>query len=318
MQTLLDQLNPRAAALCEQTVNQAELLDVRVHEIGGATVLDFAVDRPGTLQAGIRLAEICLAGLANVDITAASTADFPFPRIATKTDFPLAACMASQYAGWPFSHEKYFAMASGPARMLRGKEDLLVAYGLTGRSETAVAVFESNQLPSASAIAEFSKSCDVDPSNVSICIARTASFPGTIQVVARSVETMLHKLHELKFDLNTIRCGMGSAPLPPIATDDLTSLGWTNDAILYGGLVTLWVETTDAAIESVIDRLPSSSSPDFGKPFLNLFNRYEQDFYKIDKLLFSPAMVTIHNLTSGKTYPGGSIRQDILRTSFGM
>ena len=167
------------------------------------------------------------------------------------------------------------------------------------------------------AIAEFAETCQVNPNHVTICIARTASFPGSIQVVARSVETTLHKLHELKFDLNTIRGGMGSAPLPPIAADDLTALGWTNDAILYGGIVNLWVETADAAIEDVLDRLPSASSPDFGEPFLDVFNRYEKDFYKIDKLLFSPAMVTINNVTSGKTFCVGSIRHDIMRASFG-
>ena len=32
--------------------------------------------------------------------------------------------MASQYAGWPISVGKYFAMGSGPMRAARGGEDL--------------------------------------------------------------------------------------------------------------------------------------------------------------------------------------------------
>ena len=40
-------------------------------------------------------------------------------------------------------------------------------------------------------------------------------------MVARSVETALHKLHELKFDLNQIVSAFGTAPLPPVATKDL-------------------------------------------------------------------------------------------------
>jgi len=151
-----------------------------------------------------------------------------------------------------------------------------------------------------------------------LCIARTASLPGTVQVVARSVETALHKLHELEFDLSTIKTGFGSAPLPPVANDDLTALGWTNDAILYGGNVDLSVATTDEAIEKVIDRVASMASPDFGTPFLEIFQRYDKDFYKIDKRLFSPAQITIKNISTGCVFRSGEIRNDILRQSFSL
>jgi len=153
---------------------------------------------------------------------------------------------------------------------------------------------------------------------VTLCIARTASLPGTVQVVARSVETALHKLHELDFDLATVKNGFGSAPLPPIANDDLTSLGWTNDSILYGATVNLFVETTDAGIEKVIDLIPSMASSDFGTPFLDIFNRYDKDFYKIDKLLFSPAQIVINNMTTGRVFQSGKIRNDILRKSYSL
>ena len=80
----------------------------------------------------------------------------------------------------------------------------------------------------------------------------------------------------------------------------------------------LVVETDDASIESVLQQIPSCSSCDFGKPFLEIFNAYEKDFYKIDKLLFSPAQVVINNVTSGRTFIAGAIRNDLLRKSFGM
>jgi methenyltetrahydromethanopterin cyclohydrolase len=111
---------------------------------------------------------------------------------------------------------------------------------------------------------------------------------------------------------------MGAAPLPPIPADDLTALGWTNDAILYGGSVQLWVETTDEAIGSVLNSLPSSSSPDFGEPFQTTFERYQRDFYRIDKLLFSPARVVFNNLSSGRVFECGEVRADILKQSFGL
>lgn len=316
--TLLDQLNTNSQALCRDTAHQSARLSVEVHNIAEATVLDFAVQRHGTIAGGIRLAEICLAGLADVKINPPAKSELPLPSISVATDFPLAACIASQYAGWPFSTENYFAMCSGPARMLRGQESILLEHGLKTSAPLAIGIFESNQLPDADAVQSFADECQTETNQVTICVARTASFPGSLQVVARSIETTLHKLHELKFDLTTIRSGFGTAPLPPIAADDLTALGWTNDCILYGCQVNLWVETEDVTIEAVLTDLPSSGSRDFGSPFLEIFKRYNKDFYKIDKMLFSPAQVIINNLKTGNTFVCGELRNDILRSSFGI
>jgi methenyltetrahydromethanopterin cyclohydrolase len=147
-------------------------------------------------------------------------------------------------------------------------------------------------------------------------VARTASLAGTVQVVARSVETCLHKLHELGFDLSRVQSGYGLAPLPPVAADDLTGIGRTNDAVLYGGAVTLWVRGDDASLEALGPRVPSCSSSDHGQPFVTVFEKYGRDFYKIDPLLFSPAEVTFVNLDTGRTYRFGQLRADVLRQSF--
>src|SRR5439155_16234806 len=80
---------------------------------------------------------------------------------------------------------------------------------------------------------------------ITLLAAPAASLAGNLQVVARSLETALHKLHELKFDLNQVVAGFGSAPLPPVARDELGAIGRTNDAILYGGRVNLWVQAED-------------------------------------------------------------------------
>ena len=77
--------------------------------------------------------------------------------------------------------------------------------------------------------------CGVAPDWLTLLVARTASIAGTVQIVARSVETAMHKLHVLGFDLHANRAAIGNAPLPPVANDDLIAIGWTNDAILYGG-----------------------------------------------------------------------------------
>ncbi len=315
--TLKTTLNQRALSLIETALQDSHSYIVPVDVSGGATVIDFAIDREGSMADGVTLAKICMADLADVTITPADSKDLPLQYVNVTTDFPVLACMASQYAGWPLAEGKFFAMCSGPARSLRGKEDVLKELDLIHKSDVAVGVLETGTVPTAEAIAKFASDCAVSESKVTLCVARTASLPGTIQVVARSVETAMHKLHELGFDLLSVKSGSGSAPLPPIANDDLTALGWTNDAILYGGCVKLSVDTNDEAITRILDQVPSSSSSDFGTPFLDIFNSYDKDFYKIDKLLFSPAKVVINNLRSGNTFEAGSIHIDIMQKSFG-
>ena len=136
-------------------------------------------------------------------------------------------------------------------------------------------------------------------------------------MVARSLETALHKLHELKFDLGQVLSGYGVAPLPPVAPDEGKAIGWTNDAILYGGRVVLWVRADDALLDQVGPKVPSTASPDHGAPFAEVFRRYGGDFYKIDPHLFSPAVVEFRNLKTGRVHMFGRTEPDLLRRSFG-
>jgi methenyltetrahydromethanopterin cyclohydrolase len=137
-----------------------------------------------------------------------------------------------------------------------------------------------------------------------------------MQVVARSLETALHKLHELKFDLNQVVSGFGSAPLPPVAKDELGAIGRTNDAILYGGRVTIWVQAEDDQLTEVGPKVPACASEDYGAPFATIFERCNMDFYKIDPMLFSPAEIVLSNLKTGRSFAFGRVRADVLYQSF--
>jgi methenyltetrahydromethanopterin cyclohydrolase len=225
--------------------------------------------------------------------------------------------MAAQYAGWHIAADRYFAMGSGPMRAARGREELFDSIGHRESAEEVIGVLESSQIPPDEVCAEIARQCGVKPGRLTLLVARTASLAGTIQVVARSVETCLHKLHELNFDLTCVASGHGIAPLPPVAADDLVGIGRTNDAVLYGGQVFLWVRGDDQQLKEVGPRIPSSSSPDHGVPFAEIFERYERDFYRIDPLLFSPAVVTVNNLTSGSSFRFGQLCPDVIRGSFG-
>lgn len=311
------QPNQLALQLFEMAIADRDALEIKLDSKSGSRILDFAVGRPGRLNAGVLLARICMGGLAQIKVRDADDS-LGLRLVEVCTDEPLLSCIGSQYAGWPISSVDYFAMGSGPLRMLRGKEEILVAYDLSALPQQAVGVLESNQLPQEATVEQMAAECGIDTRSLNVCVARTASWPGSVQVVARSIEVAMHKLNELEFDLKTICSGTGNAPLPPLAEDDMTALGWTNDAILYGGRVELVVDTSDDAVSSVIDRLPSSSSSEFGEPFLDIFERYNKDFYKIDKMLFSPASVRIENQATGTIWDVGAIRHDVLRRSFGI
>jgi methenyltetrahydromethanopterin cyclohydrolase len=312
------QLNELALRRCQPLLERSEEFGVgRLRDETGACILDCGVDAPGGLASGVELAEVCLAGLGQVALVPSRPEVWPGPAVQVRTDHPVAACMASQYAGWQIASEKFHAMGSGPMRAARGREELFNSIGFLEQAERIVGVLESRKLPDTSVCTRIARECSVGPERVTLLIAPTASLAGSVQIVARTIETCLHKMHELGFDLSRVAAGYGIAPLPPVAADDLTAIGRTNDAVLYGGEVTLWVRGDDRALRELGPRIPSCSSADHGVPFAEIFERYERDFYRIDPLLFSPACVTLINLDSGRSHCFGQVVPEVLRQSFG-
>jgi methenyltetrahydromethanopterin cyclohydrolase len=282
----------------------------------GTDILDCGVKATGGLEAGRRLAEICMAGCGRADIVHGSVGNWRGPVVVVRTDEPVLACLASQYAGWQITGEKFFAMGSGPMRAAAGKEAIFEHLDYREKPDRVVGVLETSKLPPDEVCQRIAADCGVSPKDVVLLVARTASIAGTVQIVARTVETALHKLHTIGYDVKNVVSGMGSAPLPPVAADDLVGIGRTNDAVLYGGEVTLWVRDEDARIAEIGPKVPSCASADFGEPFGAVFERYGRDFYKIDPLLFSPAVITLVNLSSGRAQRFGEVREDVLERSF--
>jgi methenyltetrahydromethanopterin cyclohydrolase len=302
-------LNERAAAVFERMVEAADVLEVAADRLpNGVAVLDAGVEVPGSLEAGRLFAEVCLAGLGDVRFRQLELDGLTLPGVEVNVSRPVLACMASQYAGWAVKVGKYFAMGSGPARALFAGEPLFETLQYRDEGALAVLALETRELPTAEVAEWVAGKCGVAPQGLRLLAAPTASLAGSVQIAARIVETGLHKLHEVGFDLGAVRSGFGTCPLAPVAADDLAAIGRTNDGVLYGGRAWYTVATDDAAVEAVIERLPSSASRDYGEPFSEIFRRYEGDFYKIDPMLFSPAAVSITNMTSGRTFSAGRSR----------
>jgi methenyltetrahydromethanopterin cyclohydrolase len=156
----------------------------------------------------------------------------------------------------------------------------------------------------------------VSPAALTLLIAPTASVAGGVQIAARVVETALHKLHELDFDVRRVVAGFGSCPLPPVAGDDMAAIGRTNDAVLYGGQVHLTVEADDDALRELVERVPASASSDYGEPFGKVLKDANFDFYAIDPLLFSPAQIRLTSVGSGRSFEAGRVNLEVLERSF--
>ena len=310
------ELNHRAAQLVSQAVTEMDRLKIGVSEQYNGTLLDFGVNARGGLDAGILLARICMSDLADIRIIPGD-GQVNVPQIQVTTDHPVEACLLSQYAGWKIATDDYFAMGSGPMRILAGVEDLQKELNAHEERSCCVGVLEASSLPPRSAI-EYIRDTVGNVGEVALLTAPTASIAGTVQIVARSVETALHKLHDLNFPLNALVSGAGVSPIPPVAKNDLQGIGRTNDAILYGATVNLWVDCDDELIESTGPNVPSSSSESHGRTFQDLFAEADYDFYKLDPKLFSPAVIVFHNLRTGQSFEYGRSVPELLATSFGI
>jgi methenyltetrahydromethanopterin cyclohydrolase len=268
----------------------------------------------------LRIAEICLGGLGKVRLTPADAVpNWPWT-IAVSSPQPVIACLGSQYAGWRLSHgagkNAFFALGSGPARALAQKEDVLKEIGYRDEADVATLVIESGRSPPPEVAEAVARDCGVAPGALTVIYAPTQSLAGSVQVVARVLEVALHKAHELKFPLDRIVDGMGAAPLSPPHPDLVTAMGRTNDAIIYGGRVHLFVSGPAAEAKQLAEELPSRKSRDFGAPFAEIFKRFKGDFYAIDPMLFSPAEVVVTAVDSGTSFHAGALHRNLLDASF--
>jgi methenyltetrahydromethanopterin cyclohydrolase len=308
-------LNRRAHELADAMAADADALRVAVTTLpNGTRLIDCGSSVPGGLEAGRKFAEICMGGLGWASFVPLTLEGRWFPGLVVATDHPALACLGSQYAGWKIDREKYFAMASGPGRALIRAEDLYDDLDVDEHAETAVLCLETRDPPPEGIAAYVAERAGVG--DVTLLFAPTASLAGGVQIAARVVETALHKLHELDFDVRRVVSAIGSCPLPPVAKKDPDAIGRTNDAVLYGGQVELTVDAPDEELEPLVARLPASASDDYGEPFGKVLEAAEWDFYKIDPLLFSPAEVRLVSTRSGRGFHAGGVNVETLERSF--
>jgi methenyltetrahydromethanopterin cyclohydrolase len=314
-------VNERAAVLVEHLLADAAALKIGVvrGELG-ETCVDAGSRHPGSIEAGLRIAAICMGGLGHVDLVPSSmTPRWPWTLVARSSN-PVIACLASQYAGWKLAHgegkDAFFALGSGPARALARREPLFEKLAYADKASVATLVLESARPAPPPIVTKVATDCGVDCERLTVIFAPTQSLAGSTQVVARVLEVALHKAFELGFPLDRVVDGMGAAPLSPPHPDFVTAMGRTNDAIIYAGGVHLFVTGPADDARALADGLPSKGSRDYGRPFAEIFKRVKGDFYAIDPMLFSPAQVVVTAIESGESFRGGEVNADMLDASF--
>jgi len=314
-------VNLKALPIVEEMIKKKEELNIEVKTLeNGAKVIDCGVNVPGSFEAGKAFTKVCLGGLADVGIALDEglNSELALPSVKVITSHPAVATLGSQKAGWAIKVGKYFAMGSGPARALaKMPKSTYEEIGYEDNADVAVLCLESSKLPNEDVAQYIADKCGVDVEKVYLLVAPTSSLVGSIQISGRVVENGTYKMLEvLNFDVKKVKYAVGIAPIAPIVGDDLVMMGATNDMVLYGGKTYYYIESDEGDdIEELCKKLPSSASPDYGKPFLEVFKAANYDFYKIDKGMFAPAVVTINDIRTGKLVSSGEINVEVIKKS---
>lgn len=318
-------VNREALKIVEKVIRDAGRLCVGVSRLAnGATVIDMGQQVAGSWLAGKYYAEITMGGLGEVTFETFQLDEYPLPAVRVTSAHPLLVGWVCQKHADPLtegeSNEKgggVQPILTGPAKaLLHPPEESVALAGYQDDSQLAVASFQTSDPITESLAQTVAQACRIPAENLYIIVAPTTSLVCAIQVAARPIDQVMHRLHEEGFDIHAVRYVTGCAPVPPLATDELTAMGRINDSLLYGGSVLLYVEGEDEAIEGMMPLLPTAAQAEYGKPFAQIFEEHDWDFHKMDLRLHSLALVQINNLTTGRTFSAGGVNREVLRRSF--
>jgi methenyltetrahydromethanopterin cyclohydrolase len=323
-------LNASALVLVKKLCDDAGKYGVTVEETeSGATLIDAGIKAEGGFLAGEAITEVCLGGYGTARVLPVQYGDVVLPSVYVQTDHPALSTLASQFAGWQIKGADFSAMASGPARALALKpKNLYEKLKYKEESDVAVLVLETEKKPSEAVILQIATKCRVKSQNLFLVMFSTTSLAGATQVSGRIVETGLHKLERLGLDPLVVKHAWGYAPIVPVHPNSGEAMGRTNDAILYGGVTSYTVSYEDEQkLENMVKQAPSSASKmiqeakrlaEKSPRFLDIYKEAGFDFYKIDTDIFAPAVVSVTNMKTGRTFRAGSTDIDVMKGSLGI
>lgn len=308
-------VNQRAMKLVRKFCAKAETYRVKVKKSKkGASIIDAGLEAKGSIEAGRVITEICLGGLGQANISTTQIGSKSLPSISVSTDFPAISTLGSQMAGWQIKSKGFQALGSGPARALALKpKSIFEQIDYKDAYDETVIVLETSKEPPEDVIANIAESCHVNVNKLFLVVVPITSISGITQVSGRVVETGIHKLVNIGVDPKCILHAKGSAPILPVHHDPVEAMGRSNDAILYGGETYIVLNYDDEAkLRQLTEKSVSSASKQYGQSFAEILKKADFDFYKIDPQLFAPAVMTVENKRTGRTFSAGKINSDVL------
>ncbi|WP_312908640.1 methenyltetrahydromethanopterin cyclohydrolase [Natronosalvus caseinilyticus] len=310
----MESLNRMAIELVDEALEFTEELNVGAYELENeTTVLDFGLEFDGGIEAGLLCTEIQTAGLATPSRDLTEIGGAPIPHVELSTDQPGLALLCSQKASWELTTEDFEALGSGPARALVAEETEFRRIGYTDAFDLTALAVETDEQPTEAASEQVAALTGVETSGVFLLAYPTASVVGSVTNAARVAEHATFNLVELGYDPLDVVSATGRAPVPPVASDEQTAIGRTNDAVAYGGTAHLVVREDFDAFDAVV----SSAREEYGTPFADIFEDRDWSFEETSADLFGPAKVTV-DVLGGPTYVYGETDEDVLVDSFGL
>lgn len=312
-------VNKEAMKIVKKIIENKEALNVGVISLkNGSTVIDMGINYPGGWKAAQHLTEITMGGLGLLNYGIYRLGELELPQVNIYADKPVIACLSCQLSGWALPEFKNDAgivpLISGPVRAIVKEDKFAKLFSYQDKSEKVVVVLQDKVLPSEELTTYIAKKCKIEPENIFILVAPTGSLVGLVNVIARTLETSLWRLHELGFDINNVISAWGKAPLPPISKDEYTAMIRANTYIYYGGTAGFVVNCKDEDIERIIEDITLSpkTTKQYGIPFSKLLEEAGGNIFNMTEFCHNVTKVNFCNSFTGNTFVYGKNDQKML------
>ena len=142
-------VNELSKSLVNELKNDFSKFQIEViQDSSGVEIIDAGINTVGSVSAGILISEICMGGLGKVSVKINHSSKLP-TWLTVRSEQPVLACLASQYAGWSlsassedFGDKKFSCLGSGPARALANREEIFSELKYKDKSNCGVLIME--------------------------------------------------------------------------------------------------------------------------------------------------------------------------------
>ena len=308
-------INKEAMKLVRLVLENEEKLGVISSKLPcGSTVIDMGIQAKGSFEAGIKFCEICLGNLSTVQLgTWELDTIHSFSAVEVYVSDLDHSILLSQLAGWSLETGPFAAIGSGPARAKAHlpTDPYMNGIDYVDNHHEAVLCIQGIHMPTDEMALDIARKANGAPADLYLLIA---SIVGAMQIAARSVEQIYHKLFLKGFEKEAFVHARGIAPL---VNDQSVAMGRINDAITYGAHSEFWMNTDDITIKKSIHKTVAiTSSPYYPEPFQVTFENANHDFFNMDPEGDAGASVTIHNVNSGNSFTAGIVNKEVIKNTF--